>query len=316
VTIAVDVKNQGEEKFDPMQIADTMRNKYFAWKSKYPERWLRRLPADMEWGKRIFNNPTPFTEQLRGRYFLWKARLGGGRSSPSSEGLKSRQLGFRPLGRIATDTQIAEVQAQLEKVLAVPRPDDFRFKGELATRSILFAKDEVPGIMQLLTPEVLAAVREYYGCNFQLLNVSAWRNWHIKPDSVADEAYSNNWHTDCRRIDMLKVFIVATDVSDQDGPTHVLSREWTREVVRKGYKHRRDYQIPIDFIENPQHMVQLTGPAGTALLCNTNLCFHRAGIPGPGRYRDLIEFRFLASPSYSLNIPENSSVAWRDRMLQ
>jgi hypothetical protein len=299
-----------------MQFLQTMQKNYAAWKDQYPARRMRRIPADMKWGKRIFQNPTPFTEQLRGRYFLLRARMGGKTYACGEEGRKSRQMGYRVLGRIATAARMAPVQAALERIFAVPRPDDFHFKGSLATRSILFAKDEVPGIMDLITPQMLEAVHQYYGCDFQLLNVSAWRNWHIRPENLADEAYSNNWHTDGRRIDMLKVFVVATDVSDDDGPTHALTREWTREVVRKGYDHRRNYQLPVEVIEDPRHMVRLTGPAGSALLCNTNLCFHRAGIPGPGRYRDLIEFRFLASPKFSLEMPENSALDWRDRIVQ
>lgn len=299
-----------------MSLVDEAKHRYARWKSQAPDRRIQRIMREIEWGKRIFRNPTQISEQFRGRYFHIRAKLGGLHPDPDGEGAKSRRLGYRPLGRIASAETMRPIQDKLNGFLSVDRPDDFHFKGLLATRILPFALNEAPELMSLLTPQVLDAVRQYYGSNFRLYNVAAWRNWHIPPTPLAEEAYSNNWHTDSRRIDMLKVFVTGTDVSDDDGPTHALSREWTHEVVRKGFNHRRDYGLPVSEIENPQHMVKLTGPAGTALLCNTNLCFHRAGVVGEGRSRDLIEFRFIASPEFSLSVPENNSLPWRDRIIQ
>jgi hypothetical protein len=292
------------------------RFKYARWKSQAPDRRIKRILREMEWGKRVFRNPTQISEQFRGRYFHLRAKLGGLRLDPDGKGAESRRLGYRPLGRIASAGQMQPLQKKLNDAFSVERLDDFHFKGSIATRSLPFALNEIPELMSLLTPQVLDAVRQYYGSNFRLYNVAAWRNWHIPSTPLVEEAYSNNWHTDSRRIDMLKVFVTGTDVSDDDGPTHALSREWTKEVVRKGFNHRRDYGLPVSEIENPQHLVKLTGPAGTALLCNTNLCFHRAGVPGEGRCRDLIEFRFIASPEFSLTMPDNDSLPLRDRIVQ
>jgi hypothetical protein len=298
-----------------MSAMSAVLEKYEQWKADGPKRHIARLPREMALGKRYFGSPTPISEQFRGRYFWLKAALGG--LSTGGEGAKSRHIGYRALGQLTTPDKMKPVREALDRALTVPRQDDFYYKGEhLATRSILFAAEQVPELMDLITPQMLDAVRQYYGTNFRLLNVSAWRNWSIPSAPLAEEAYSNNWHTDGRRIDMLKVFVTGSDVTVDDGPTHVLSREWTHAVVRRGYNHRRDYQIPVEFIENPEHMVKLTGPAGTALLCNTNLCFHRASVPAEGRSRDLIEYRFIASPRFSLKMPANEEMAWRDRIQQ
>jgi hypothetical protein len=298
-----------------MSIVETFQTRWQKWKSEAPQRRLAQIPKDIEWGKRLFSDTTPATEHLRGGLFLTHARLFGYRSSTAA-GRESRRKGLRALGKIAADDVIKTVTEKLSAVLSTPREDDYYYKGTLATRSLTYAKNEMPELMQLITPTMLGAVGEYYGSNFRLLNVSAWRNWHIPPMPNSEEVYSNNWHTDQRRIDMLKVFVTGSDVTEADGPTHVLTREWTREIVRRGFDHRRDYGLPIETIENPEHLVRLTGPAGTALLCNTNLCFHRAGLVGAGRCRDIIEFRFLASPTFSLDVPDDKSLPWRDRTLQ
>ena len=62
-----------------------------------------------------------------------------------------------------------------------------------------------------------------------------------------------------------------------------------------GFKGRHDYGLPIEVVEDPKHVVKLVGPPGTAVLCNPQLCLHRADIPAKGQIRDIIEFRFRPS---------------------
>lgn len=298
-----------------MSVVEAFQTRWKRRKADFPQRYIASLPTNIKWGKRLFSDTTPATEHIRGRLYLAQARLLSFRPT-TAEGRESRRKGFRPLGAIAPAEVVKPITEKLSAVLSQPRDDDYVYKGTLATRSLVWVAREVPEVLQLITPKMLDAVREYYGSNFRLLNVSAWRNWHVPPMPMAEEAYSNNWHTDGRRIDMLKVFVTGSEVTEADGPTHALSREWTREIVKRGFDHRRNYGLPIETIENPKHLVRLTGPAGTSLLCNTNLCFHRAGLVGEGRYRDIIEFRFLASPKFSLQMPEDSSLPWRDRTLQ
>ena len=207
------------------------------------------------------------------------------------------------------------IQGALERIFNSGQAARYEFHGRLAMISLQRANEAAPELMALLNDDVLGAVRQYYRSNFALYNVGAWRNFHVPVIGPGEEALSNNWHTDSRRIDMLKVFILGSDADENSGPTHALTREWSREVVRRGFKHRRDYQVPVEVIEDPGHLVRLTGPAGTALLCNTNLCFHRAGVPAQGRQRDLIEFRFVASPDMCLTLPDEAKLPKRDRTL-
>jgi hypothetical protein len=275
--------------------------------------WLYEF--DVKLGMLTFRDTTRLSEHLRGRYFLSNARLQSYRPDHSGEGSRSYKLGYRRLGRIASAERMREIGVQLERAFNSDDPGVHRVEkdGRIVHIGILPVEKIVPEIMSLLTDDILAAVRQYYRSNFTLYLVSAWRNYHVSM-TPKEEYLSNHWHTDASRIDSLKVFVVASDVNEDDGPTHVLDREWTREVIRRGFHHRSDYRLPIEKIENPLHLVKLTGPAGTALLANTNLCLHRAGVPAPGRKRDIIEFRFIATPRMRLDPPSSRELAPRDRV--
>lgn len=288
---------------------------YWTQGDDFPRRYIDSLPTNIEWGKRLFRDTTPVSEHVRGNFFLAKARALGWKST-SAEGRLSRRRGLRMLGKLGPDELVQPILQEVRAALSHARADDCLYKGSLAIRSLTYAGREMPELVKLVTPAMIDAVREYYGSNFQLLNIDARRTWHIPPMPNSEEVYSNNWHTDGRRVDMLKVFVAASDVTEADGPTHVLTREWTHEIIKRGFRNRRDYGLPIEMIENQQHMARLVGPPGTALLANTNLCFHRAGVVGEGRERDILEFRFLASPTFSLEMPDDKSLPWQDRTLQ
>jgi hypothetical protein len=283
----------------------------------YIHRW--RIPLihfDTDLGRKVFRDPTRFTEQIRGRCYLYHARLRSWQRDPDGAGAESWRLGYRRLGCVTSPEKMREVAAYLqEKVFDSPKAERFESHGQLVRISMQRAEEAAPELLQLLTGEVLDAVRRYYRSNFRLFNVGVWRNFNVPGIKPEDDTLSNNWHADLRRVDMVKVFIVASDVTEEDGPTHAITREWTREVLRRGFGHRRDYRLPVETIEHPDHLVQLTGPAGTALLVNTNLCFHRAGVPAAGRSRDIIEFRFVASPVHSLVPPAEEEISLRDRIV-
>ena len=65
--------------------------------------------------------------------------------------------------------------------------------------------------------------------------------------------------------------------------------------MKLGYKNRNNYNLPTEVLENEKYMWKATGDVGTALMCNCNLGMHKAGIPNPGHYRDLIQFQLAPS---------------------
>ena len=127
------------------------------------------------------------------------------------------------------------------------------------------------------------------------MQVVAYRNYAVPAGIAEGEIYSSNWHCDARRPSLLKLMLNISDVTDQDGPFHVVSRQRTRTLLTMGFKNRHDYGLPDDVMEDPQHVVKLVGPSGTGMLCCTYRCLHRAGIPAPGRHRDLLRMVFVPS---------------------
>jgi hypothetical protein len=102
---------------------------------------------------------------------------------------------------------------------------------------------------------------------------------------------SNRWHCDGRRTDLLKVFILLRDTDETMGPFHTLSIAETKKVLKQGYRSRNDVGPASSWMGGQAK--RLIGKAGDAMFCNTSLCLHRAGVPGLGKSRDMVELRFL-----------------------
>ena len=101
----------------------------------------------------------------------------------------------------------------------------------------------------------------------------------------------------------LKLFINISDVHENNGPLHVVSKKATAEVVKKlRYYDRNNYNSDIN-IKYHKHV----GKSGSALLCNTTQCYHRAGVPEKNSTRDMMTIILLAfSRENILDINENS----------
>jgi hypothetical protein len=63
--------------------------------------------------------------------------------------------------------------------------------------------------------------------------------------------------------------------------------------MKMNFGHREDYQIPMEILEDPKHVVKFTGQAGSAIFANTTTCLHRAG--NPQNTRDILQFMFKSS---------------------
>lgn len=170
-------------------------------------------------------------------------------------------------------------------------------EGEVVYRRLLRnSVRDVPEVMDLLNNEVLNSVRSWYRTEVYVNEVYMWRNEHV-PVNVLNRThpYSSTWHCDYRPSDMIKLFIVMSNVTASDGPLHYVSKERTRELMKVGFVDRYTYGLSDEILEDPAHVHKLVGEPGTAAFCNTALCLHRAGIPEPGHRRDILEFTFYSS---------------------
>ena len=68
----------------------------------------------------------------------------------------------------------------------------------------------------------------------------------------------------------------------------------TRRIVRAGYLRPDAVFGPARrLLAKNDDVVVFDGPPGSGLLCNSELCLHRAGIPRPGFERAMIQFIFV-----------------------
>jgi hypothetical protein len=153
----------------------------------------------------------------------------------------------------------------------------------------------MPEIRHLLTPEMKELIEDYYGSYFKVVFSSFYRNVHLPQAEPSKETYSDRWHCDRMPSDLLTIMINLHPVAEQNGPFHIVSRPRTRELMRLGFRDRADYGLPPAIMEDPRHVVQLTGEAGGVMICDNQCCLHRAGVVGPGRLRDVGSFQVAPS---------------------
>jgi hypothetical protein len=151
--------------------------------------------------------------------------------------------------------------------------------------------EKIPESRAVMTDEVAAIVRAYYGTDFKIQGTSAWRIHHVPGDLFQNtDLFSNRWHCDNRPTTWLKIFVHLQDISDADGPFHVLSLQDTRQAIKIGFANRTSYGSSLEFLNAKAY--RSVGPMGSILLTNTTRCLHRAGLAAEGHSRDMIEVKF------------------------
>ena len=250
--------------------------------SKTVEGLGRKL--DTAAGKKFFGNTVGFKLNLKGR-----------KKSANSEFAKNEYL---YLGQPFDKSLIKTIRERFSEIIEDDRysVDHSIFEGKSYQRHIKRPNSSIPEIRKILTDELILKVEEYYSGYFTVNRVEAISNYSV-PDAVVKqtELLSSHWHCDYKRTDYTKLFINLSDVTEDDGPFHIISRARTKELMLLGYKTRNDYHVQIDEFEDKQYILKGIGPIGTAYLANTELCLHRAGVPQIGHTRDTLQLRFVKS---------------------
>lgn len=105
-------------------------------------------------------------------------------------------------------------------------------------------------------------------------------------------------------------FILLSDVTDLDAPTHVVSLEHSRDVELVP-DHRSAFPNSLPAGALAGHEVAVTGPAGTLLLYRTDVLHRGTDFAAPGRAR------FAVLADYQVRGPSwAGKVAWPDHALQ
>lgn len=149
-----------------------------------------------------------------------------------------------------------------------------------------------PEALSLLSQDVLEIIFSYYQSNFRLTHIAAYRTSSLEIDKDLKEVFAHRLHYDCHPVDTVKLFITLSDITKKDGPLTFFDQNFSKFLLKMGYRERNNYGKAHNLIENSSEAIFLIGEVGTAVLCNTPRCLHRAGIPESGRVRDLLVFSF------------------------
>jgi hypothetical protein len=141
--------------------------------------------------------------------------------------------------------------------------------------------------------ELLKVLHSYYGSYCNLLIISGTRLFHIpEKDRTFTNMLSAVWHCDNIPTDVVHLAVFLHDVTPEFGPTQLVSRQRTRELMKMGYGRRHNIGVPKSVLEDPQYVKDLSSKAGTGHLMLPCQALHRAGIPQEGLIRDSLFFSF------------------------
>lgn len=254
--------------------------------------------VDISTGRLFYGNTAGLKHNFEGERDRTKNKVGLKILQDDSRVKQWKDTGVLPLGMPYDKQLISTLQSKYNKMI---EDDKYSFikrehNGKVYSRMLYMAFKNFKEVGELLTDEIKKLIQARYQSNFQVSHVIGWRNYHAPAEMLGGkEIFSNRWHCDHSNTSVEKLFVNLSDVGEDDGPFHIMPINRTKEILKMGYGHRRDYKISEDILEDPKHIVKATGDAGSALLCNTELCFHRADIPAEGHYRDLIQFKFVPS---------------------
>ncbi|MDA7770523.1 hypothetical protein N8925_04340 [Candidatus Pelagibacter sp.] len=140
-------------------------------------------------------------------------------------------------------------------------------------------------------------LEKYFNSNIVIANVNLFRNHHAPNviEGKSEQVYSNYYHNDGYVLTYFKMFINLMDVSEKDGPLHIISKKKTKVFFNEAkYKDRYDYTP----IKNEKLIYKNTGKYGDCFLFSTPECIHKAGIPD--NYRDILQLTLIASPNKNI----------------
>ena len=102
-------------------------------------------------------------------------------------------------------------------------------------------------ITDKLTPTI-NQLKQYYNSEIYIAKIKATRNLNgdSKLDGKCQELYANYYHNDAYLITYFKIFINLMEISEDDGPLHIIYKNENKRFVKlTNYKDRNNYH-PLD----------------------------------------------------------------------
>jgi hypothetical protein len=245
-----------------------------------------------------------------------RRRLAASRPAERNEpfAAKLRQQGYLRLDPGYPDELIAKLQ---EGAAFADQPGASVAMGGRIKESVRYIVDplgKVPALRELLTPEVAATVRAWFGSEFRIDSVRMWRIAHVPPEEQNRYHYGNLWHVDGHTLDTLKMFVqISADAAATGSAFRLLSRADTRRAFRRGYLDPHHVLGAARRLVD-ENAIYFDGPPGEVMFVDTDICLHRAGIPAVGQRRAMVQLIFKpadqppADGDYFAQIPIDPNV--------
>jgi hypothetical protein len=153
------------------------------------------------------------------------------------------------------------------------------------TKEIYLVVQEIVNIRIKL---YLDEISQLFGGSMYLAGVDIQRN------TENSKMLDANFHLDYYLCNYFKIFINLSDVTLDCGPTEIIPKNYTSHYIdRFGYK-TVDQPITKNFaLDPPEYIYKNTGKKNEAILFHSSGALHRAGIPKPGFFRDLLRLTFV-----------------------
>jgi hypothetical protein len=277
------------------------RRSTLQWVSGIAHQYVYRLVFG-ELPRLYYGNDAGLSQNFHARRELktLQARMPPAAAPVDGRAERLRRDGFLPLGKPYPPELVATIRARVSDLVVDPsasRPLGPRVKE--AIRGIVDPLERIPEIAQLLSEDVQAVLRGYFGTHFRVEHVRVWRNVHVPSGLAQQDVYSNLWHNDHDPVTLLRLFVYMTDgVTRETGATNLHTIPVTKQIIRRGYLRRRAILPPARrLLEDPARIQYFEGDAGSAALLNPQLCLHRATVPRAGAHRDMVQFTIAPSPA-------------------
>lgn len=245
--------------------------------------------VDVAAGKKLYGNTSGMMRNLDR----------AGKINPLSPELKKTnpkaydliKNGFFKLENPIEKSVISSINEKYQKMI---EDDNYSFgisghEDKVYSRIVHDAAEKIPEIAQLITDEVKTILSGYYKSHFTIEYMTIGRNYSIPDHLKQEEMFSNVWHCDFYHTSGIKFFVYLSDVTEADGPSQLQSIDRTKELIKMGFGNRKDYNLPLDVLEDPSFVNKMTGSAGTAWFGDITRCIHRAGIPEKDHIRDMVQ---------------------------
>lgn len=245
--------------------------------------------VDYSASKKIFGNTAGARNNLSGTMSGVKSSQKIDNELVSELKRKQHLLLEQPYDNVLIKKIISKYSDMIEK-------EDFtygtgEYEGKAYSIHIQKPHKNIPEVGHLIEGDIVKIIEGYYGGPFKISRIDLWRNLHTpKEIESTKETFSNYWHCDARDLKYLKLFVLLSDVTENDGPFHIISQQRTKQIMKMGFGTREDYNVGEQELEDPEHTLKALGKTGMAYFANTQLCLHKAGMPSKNHQRDVVQF--------------------------